>query len=214
MLTVIISTKNDAETLPAALESLIPAAVDGLVREVIVTDSGSTDQTLAIADAVGAEIIEAPSGHAASLNAGVQQARFAWLLFVPPNARLLPGFEREIGRLIESDRDLAARFRLFGDHVGIGARIRTAAQRLVNAARNRTTSAECILIRKEHCLRLGGFRDDDNGSLAYLRLGAIRLQTIDAMALSSGARRRKYRGKSDLRHHVVTGKSVTQTSGN
>ena len=50
MISVIIPTLNAESGLAAALSALVPAMVDGLVREVIVVDGGSTDRTLAIAD--------------------------------------------------------------------------------------------------------------------------------------------------------------------
>ena len=44
MLSVLIETRNDEEGLARTLASLIAAAVEGVVREVIVCDLGSTDQ--------------------------------------------------------------------------------------------------------------------------------------------------------------------------
>ena len=49
-------------TLAATLTALVPATVDGLIREAIVVDGGSTDRTLAIADAAGAELVRAGGG--------------------------------------------------------------------------------------------------------------------------------------------------------
>ena len=46
MLTVVIETLNDEEALAATLAALVPAAVEGLVCEVIVHDRGSSDATV------------------------------------------------------------------------------------------------------------------------------------------------------------------------
>ena len=54
MISVVIPTFNSAATLAEAMASLIPAAVDALVREVVVADGGSSDDTFAIADDAGA----------------------------------------------------------------------------------------------------------------------------------------------------------------
>ncbi|MEZ5917510.1 MAG: glycosyltransferase [Parvularculaceae bacterium] len=49
-ISVVIPTLNAGRGLAEALAALVPAALDGLVREVIVADGGgSTDETLAIA---------------------------------------------------------------------------------------------------------------------------------------------------------------------
>ena len=51
MISAIVSTLNDERRLGATLSSLVPAAMDAFVREVIVADQGSIDQTLEIAEA-------------------------------------------------------------------------------------------------------------------------------------------------------------------
>ncbi|TIU04590.1 MAG: glycosyl transferase family 2, partial [Mesorhizobium sp.] len=45
MLSVLIQTLNDEERLARTLASLIGGAVEGVVRDVVVCDGGSTDQT-------------------------------------------------------------------------------------------------------------------------------------------------------------------------
>ena len=56
MISVVIATQDDERTLGQTLAALVPAAVDGLVREVILADAGSTDHTLAIAEDAGARV--------------------------------------------------------------------------------------------------------------------------------------------------------------
>jgi glycosyltransferase involved in cell wall biosynthesis len=86
MISVVIATLDDAPTLTDALAALIPAAVDGLVREVIVVDGGSTDQTLEIADDCGARILRVLQGEAARVAMGCDMARGDWLLVLDPGA--------------------------------------------------------------------------------------------------------------------------------
>ena len=62
MISVVIPALNAERLLARCFDSLVPAAVRGVVREVIVADGGSTDATLAIADAAGAHIVEAGRG--------------------------------------------------------------------------------------------------------------------------------------------------------
>jgi len=87
MLSVLIETRNDEDGLARTLASLIGAAVEGIVREVIVCDLGSTDHTHKVADAAGC--VWLPAGGVA---AGVRQAKGDWLLFIEPGATLVDGW--------------------------------------------------------------------------------------------------------------------------
>ncbi|MEW9807494.1 glycosyltransferase family 2 protein [Mesorhizobium sp. ZMM04-5] len=86
MLTVVIETKDDEEGLARTLASLVPGAVEGVVREVIVCDVGSTDQTHYVAEHAGCNYV---AGGAAD---GIAKARGEWLLLLEPGARLLEGW--------------------------------------------------------------------------------------------------------------------------
>jgi len=87
MISVVIATLNDDRLLADTLSALIPAAVDGLVHQVVIADGGSTDATLEIAEDAGALMV---SG---DLGAGVDAAREAWVLVLDADARLRPGWE-------------------------------------------------------------------------------------------------------------------------
>src|SRR5690348_10019449 len=87
MLTVLIETLNDEEGLARTLASLVGGAVEGVVREVIVCDLGSTDQTHYVAEHAGCRYI--PDG---GISAGIRQARGDWLLLLEPGARLAEGW--------------------------------------------------------------------------------------------------------------------------
>lgn len=87
MLTVLIETRNHQDALARTLASLVSGAVEGIVREVLVHDRGSTDQTAAVADHAGCVMV--PSG---DLLGGVRRAKGDWLLFVEPGAKLSEGW--------------------------------------------------------------------------------------------------------------------------
>lgn len=77
MLSVIIPTFNSASELQGLLTALVPAAVDGLVREVICADGGSTDPTAAICEDSGVEMV------AGGLVAAARTAKGEWVLVLP-----------------------------------------------------------------------------------------------------------------------------------
>ncbi|NNE41939.1 MAG: glycosyltransferase [Marinicaulis sp.] len=111
-ISVVIPTIDAAARLPACLNALIPAAVDGLVREVIVVDGGSSDETAKIAEAAGAKFINAPKGRGSQLAVGAKEARGEWLLFLHADTVLGEGWADEARQLIEKAKYAAGVFRL------------------------------------------------------------------------------------------------------
>lgn len=118
MISVIIPTRDSAAVLGPCLSALVPAAVSGLVREVILADAGSLDGTLAIAEDAGARVA------AGDIAAAVAAAKGDWLLILPPTSRLEPGWEAEAAGHIERHTGKAACFRLAFDSASPMARLR------------------------------------------------------------------------------------------
>ena len=104
MLSVVIETKNDEDPLARTLSSLVAAAVEGAVREVIVCDLGSTDRTHHVADHAGCTFL-ANGGIAA----GIRQAKSEWLLVIEPGARLMDGWADHVADHT-AQHTMAARF--------------------------------------------------------------------------------------------------------
>lgn len=104
MLSVLIETHNDEEGLARTLASLIAGAVEGVVREVIVCDRGSADQTHHVAEHAGCHYIAN-----SSVAAGIRQARSEWLLVLEPGARLRDGWTEAVIAHMAS-ATVAARF--------------------------------------------------------------------------------------------------------
>ena len=101
VISIIIPTLNAETGLAATLTALVPAVVEGLVRDVIIVDGGSSDRTLSIAEAAGASIISSPAGRGRQLIAGAEVARGPWLLFLHADTVLETGWEREAAAFIE-----------------------------------------------------------------------------------------------------------------
>src|SRR6201999_1769460 len=97
----VIATHNDERTLGQTLASLVTAAVDGLVREVILADAGSTDHTLAIAEDAGARVVQAEGVAEARLAEACKAARSEWLLILEASVPAPHGWEPAAGRHME-----------------------------------------------------------------------------------------------------------------
>ena len=61
MLSVVIATHESERELLPTLAALVPGAAAGAVREVIVADAGSRDQTAEVADIAGCRVIVSPA---------------------------------------------------------------------------------------------------------------------------------------------------------
>ena len=128
MLTVVIPTLDSERPLVGTLAALIPAAAAGVVSQVVISDGGSSDDTLVIADELGCDIVSAPRGRGPQLAAGASSARHSWLLFLHSDTVLDEGWHREVAHFIErieaageGDRQ-AAVFGFALDDYGISAR--------------------------------------------------------------------------------------------
>ncbi|HHI81771.1 MAG TPA: glycosyltransferase [Rhizobiales bacterium] len=111
MISIVIPTLNAGPGLAATLHSLVGAAIDGLVSELIVSDGGSGDETLAIADEAGAIIVTGEKGRGGQLRRGAKQARSDWLLFLHGDTVLEPGWADEARRFMDGGGQKAAVFR-------------------------------------------------------------------------------------------------------
>jgi rSAM/selenodomain-associated transferase 2 len=96
-ISVIIPTLNAAKELLATLAAFAGSA---LIREMIVSDGGSRDDTVAITHAAGARVIIGPPGRGTQLSAGAAAAIGEWLLFLHADCRLAPGWEKAAAEFI------------------------------------------------------------------------------------------------------------------
>lgn len=87
-LSIIIPTLNAQASLPQTLDALLPGLEAGVIREVIVSDGGSKDETAHLADLAGAEIVSGPSGRGGQLRRGAEVARGDWLMFLHADTHL------------------------------------------------------------------------------------------------------------------------------
>lgn len=112
-LSIIIPALNAERVLPLCLSSLMPGLETGLIREVILVDGGSEDQTRRLADGAGAKVLSAPEqGRAAQLRHGAEHARGDWLLFLHADTALSRDWAERAKNHITDRPDKAAAFTL------------------------------------------------------------------------------------------------------
>ncbi len=128
MISIIIPTLNAERTLTATLAALIPAVVDGLIREVIIADGGSTDATVQIADDAGAKFITCECGRGQQLGKGAAFAKSSWLLFLHADTVLSASWQDDARRFMHdvetaTRQPAAAAFRFALDDTGVAPRL-------------------------------------------------------------------------------------------
>src|SRR5258706_14175821 len=84
MLSVIIATHESERPLVRTLAVLVPGAAAGLIREVIISDAGSRDDTAAAADVAGCELMVASGSGGARTQQAAQVPQAPWLLVFEP----------------------------------------------------------------------------------------------------------------------------------
>lgn len=163
MISVVIPTYNAGQRLVHTLAALVPAVVDGVVQEAIIADGGSTDDTLAIADAAGTQLVTSATGRGIQLDAGAAVAKGDWLLFLHADTVLGPGWAEEaesfIERIESGRRPLAAAYFRFGlDDDGFMPRLVETLVGMRCALFSLPYGDQGLLISRSHYRRLGGFR--------------------------------------------------------
>ena len=102
-LSVVIVTLNEEKNLPRTLQSLRELKESMLEIEVLVLDSGSTDQTKLIAKQSGAKfVIQKWLGYSKQKNHALTITTGNWLLFLDADEELSGELAREIARVIRS----------------------------------------------------------------------------------------------------------------
>ena len=100
-LSVVVLTKDEATNLPALLTSLA-----GLDCRIFVVDSGSTDATVALAEAAGCHVVSHPFEHyAAQRNWAFDHLPIdtLWVLSLDADERLTPALRDEIARVVAAN---------------------------------------------------------------------------------------------------------------
>jgi hypothetical protein len=189
MISVIIPTANSERLLPRCFDSLIPAAVRGVVREVIVADGGSSDETLTIADAAGAHILHCTAARSQQLIGGAAKAKSDWLLFLHPQTALEVGWEVEAESFIDQamvERPRAAYFQFALEDFGGAARRAEAKAALRTTIFALPYGNQGLLMPKRLYQKIGGYRGLAQMEDADMvrRIGRRRLVGLRARAIN------------------------------
>jgi glycosyltransferase involved in cell wall biosynthesis len=192
VLSVVIATQDSERPLVTTLAALVPGATAGMVREVIVADGGSRDQTQEVADIAGCRIVALPAAPvAARLAAAAKAARGPWLMFLRPGVVPDPtwigevmGFIEAVQRSGQADTH-AATFRLARS----ANPLRSAVAEAFSALRRWPHPDQGMVISQRGYDALGGHRTgaQDPESDFIHRIGRRRIVLLRCGAAAPGA---------------------------
>jgi len=200
ILDVVIPTLDAAAEIEATLAALAAGRGDKigaqLIREVLVVDGGSVDDTVARARRAGARVISCPRGRGVQLATGAEESTADWLLFLHADTRLAPGWSAQVAAFVATvpDGQKASAFTLAFDDTSIHAR---ALAYLANwRARHLALpyGDQGLIISRALYDRLGGFRPlplMEDVDLVQ-RIGRARLEQLDAVAVTSAEGYRRW----------------------
>ena len=109
-ISIIIPTLNSETDLYETLGSLFEGIENDLIRELIISDGGSTDKTKSIAYEVGAVLIEGPCSRGLQISKGLDKSRGDWILILHADTSL--SLDWSVSLLQKIDRNFAYHFKL------------------------------------------------------------------------------------------------------
>jgi hypothetical protein len=187
MLSAVIAANDSDRALVPTLACLVSGATAGILRDVIVADAGSSNETAEIADIAGCRLIVSPGPLGARLKGAAHAARGPWLLFLPAGVVLEPSWIAEAVRFIgDAEASPEARAAIFRP-AAIGGMRPTLAEALALlrfAFTRRCGPEQGLLIAKSFYRQLGGHRDDAADPEVELlgRLGSRRTFVLRCLA--------------------------------
>ncbi|MBD3677503.1 MAG: TIGR04283 family arsenosugar biosynthesis glycosyltransferase [Rhodobacteraceae bacterium] len=188
-LSIVIPTLNAGAELPDTLASLMEGVEAGLVRELVISDGGSEDDTLAIADAAGAVLATGTAGRGSQLARGAEAAAGPWLLFLHADTHLAPGWTDAVQAHIAEHTGAAGYFRLAFRARGLRPRIVAGWANLRSRAFGLPYGDQGVLIPRALYDHVGGYPEIPlMEDVAIARALRGRLLPLDGEARTSAVR--------------------------
>jgi glycosyltransferase involved in cell wall biosynthesis len=164
---IIVPVYNSARELRECLSAL--AASAGELTELIVVDDASPDDSVAVAEEMGATVyrLAKNSGPSAARNHGARHARGDLLFFVDADLVVMPGAVERVIALFDGDPTLSAVFGSYDSRPrvkGIVSEYRNLLHHYVHQRGNAEASTfwgACGAIRRRVFLEIGGFDEKD-----------------------------------------------------
>jgi rSAM/selenodomain-associated transferase 2/rSAM/selenodomain-associated transferase 1 len=189
-ISVIIPALNEAQYITATLQS----AQRGRPHEILVVDGGSTDDTVALAQAAGARVIHSRPGRARQMNAGAAQAAGHALVFLHADTLLPADYPEVVAGTLRDPAVATGAFRFQMGEKLAGRWFIEWTANLRSRWRQSPYGDQALFLRRSLFEEVGGFADlpimEDCEIVRRLRKRGC-VVTADAAAITSGRRWRR-----------------------
>ena len=197
-ISVVVPTRNAASNIGGTLASLYEGLDAGLIRDLVISDSGSKDGIDEIAEEVGAVLIRGPAGRGQQMAAGAEVAKGDWLLFLHADTRLAAGWTTEVAAHMATSPEKAAFFKLEFSSKSVAAKVVAAWANIRSRVFELPYGDQGLLLSKELYELIGGFRPipimEDVAIAKQLR---GRMLMLDCKAITDASR---YEERGWIRH--------------
>ncbi|MEL7106725.1 MAG: TIGR04283 family arsenosugar biosynthesis glycosyltransferase [Pseudomonadota bacterium] len=187
-ISIVIPTLNAGADLGRCAVALAEGLDAGLIRELVVSDGGSADTTLTIADELGANVVTGAASRGGQIGRGVAAAKADWLMILHADTVLDPGWTQAVALHLR-DPARAGYFRLRFRAAGLAPRIVAGWANLRARRAGLPYGDQGLVIHRDLLARVGGVPDlplMEDVALARALRG--RLVMLGATAATSAAR--------------------------
>ncbi|MEM6438836.1 MAG: TIGR04283 family arsenosugar biosynthesis glycosyltransferase [Pseudomonadota bacterium] len=189
-ISIVLPTLDAAKGIGPCIAALVPGVVDGLVRELILSDGGSRDGIEQVAEAAGARLVLGPPGRGGQLRRGAEAAQGDWLLFLHSDTVLSADWVPAVRRHLKEAPQEAGWFRLTFDARGPAAAWTAGWANWRSRLLGLPYGDQGLLVRRDVYRRAGGFPDQPlMEDVALVR--RLRTRELAAVARTSADRYRR-----------------------
>ena len=153
-LSIILPVLDESAAIGATLESLAPLRAAG--HEVLVVDGGSQDNTVALCQGAGCQVLGSTRGRARQMNAGAARAQGEVLVFLHADSQLPALADTLIGLALQQGA-LWGRFDVRIEGPSSLLPVIAALMNLRSRWSGIATGDQAMFVRRDLFLRLGGF---------------------------------------------------------
>ena len=183
----------------------------GIVRELVISDGGSSDAIAPIAEELGAIFVESRRGRGIQLVAGARAATGKWMLFIHADTQVGAGWSSVVSSHMSSQPELAGYFRLRFRSEGFAPRFVAAWANFRSGRLGLPYGDQCLLISKDLYDRIGGYSEIplmEDVEIVRRLGGQMRMLDCDALTnasryLEEGWFRRGARNLSTLAKYLL-----------
>ena len=201
-ISVVIPTLNEAAELPATLRH-VQAVPE--VSEILVSDGGSGDDTVAVARTAGARVLTGPAGRGGQLRRGAEAATGSVILLLHADTWLPPDAGDALATILSDPKVIGGAFsKVFRDPPWLtyGSRWRCRwRMRVFQFA----YGDQAIFVRREALIRAGGVPDLPLMEEHYLCAALRRWGRLELAPATVSTSARRFRQRGPLRTYLLMG---------